>query len=128
MAHPCGYALVVDDDPAVLEVIGDALRDGGVEVALARGAREAILALDRGFTPSVILVDLVMPGMGGERLFQELRSHPAARGVPMVAMSASPRLLERVGEEASARLSKPFDLGTLYKTLDDVCGRSSGER
>ena len=120
MAHPCRRALVVDDDEGVREVLADSLQLEGMEVVSARGGAEALSALDAGCSPSVILLDLLMPGMSGERLLPILRRHPAAQGVPVVAMSASPDRLARI-EGPDARLPKPFDLGVLLDLIDRLC-------
>ncbi len=114
MAKP--RALVVDDDAGVREVLADALGLEGIEFVLARGAAEAIGALDAGFRPSVILLDLLMPGVSGERLLPQLRQHPAANAVPVIAMSASPDRLARI-EGPDARLAKPFDFDALLELV-----------
>ena len=120
MAHPCRRALVVDDDEGVREVIADALSLEEIDVVTARGAAEALSALDEGCRPTVILLDLLMPGVSGERLLPMLRQHPAARGVPIVAMSASPDRLARI-DGPDARLAKPFDLSVLLDTMGRLC-------
>lgn len=122
MANTCRQALVVDDDAGVREVIADALGLEEIDVVSARGAVEAIGALDGGFRPSVILLDLLMPGVSGERLLPQLRQHPAARGVPVIAMSASPERLARI-EGPDGRLAKPFDLDALLDMIGRLCAR-----
>ncbi len=130
MAHPshlCRQALIVDDDAGVREVIADALRLEEIDAVPVRGAVEAIAALDAGCRPSIILLDLLMPGVSGERLLPMLRQHPAARGVPVLAMSASPERLARI-DGPNARLAKPFDLDTLLDTMGRLCARSDTGR
>jgi hemerythrin-like metal-binding protein len=127
MAHLCTQALVVDDDVGVREGIADALRLDGIDVVPARGAAEAIAALERGCRPNIILVDLLMPGVSGERLLSMLRQHPGARGVPIVAMSASPERLARI-EGPDALLAKPFGLDALLETVERLCTASAAER
>jgi hemerythrin-like metal-binding protein len=122
MAHPCRQALVVDDDEGVREVIADALSLEGIDVVPACGGAEAISALDAGCRPSIILLDLLMPGVSGERLLPMLRQHPGAHGVPIVAMSASPERLARI-DDPDARLAKPFDLSVLLDTMGRLCRR-----
>jgi hemerythrin-like metal-binding protein len=127
IAHPCRQALVVDDDAGVREVIADALNLEEIEVVPARGGGEAIAALDGGCRPGVILLDLLMPGVSGERLLPLLRQHPSAHGVPIVVMSASPERLARI-EGPDARLAKPFHLDALLATIDRLCAGGDGER
>jgi DNA-binding NtrC family response regulator len=70
---PPARALVVDDDPASLELVAEVLRNEGFEVNLAGNAT---IALDwlRGQTCEVIVSDYKMPGMTGLDLFHEARS------------------------------------------------------
>lgn len=127
IAHPCRQALVVDDDAGVREVIADALQLEEIDVVPARGGGEAIAALDGGCKPGIILLDLLMPGISGERLLPVLRQHPGAHGVPIVVMSASPERLARI-EGPDARLAKPFHLDALLATIDRLCVPGEGDR
>jgi hemerythrin-like metal-binding protein len=114
--------MVVDDDPSVLQVIGDALGVEGIDAVLVSSARAAIGALDAGIRPSAILLDLLMPKVSGLDLLDELRQHPMACGVPIIVMSASPQLLENARlMRPEAELPKPFDLDALYGTLAGLC-------
>jgi hemerythrin-like metal-binding protein len=127
IAHPCRQALVVDDDAGVREVIADALQLEDIDVVPARGGGEAIAALDGGCRPGIILLDLLMPGISGERLLPVLRQHPHAHGVPIVVMSASPERLARI-EGPDARLAKPFHLDALLATIDRLCAAAGVDR
>lgn len=120
MSHACRHVLVVDDDDALREVIAFSLEMESIEVVSARGGAEAISALNGGFRPSVILLDLLMPDISGERLVPLLRAHPSACEAPIIAMSASPERLALV-EGPAARLPKPFDLDALYGTMERLC-------
>jgi len=122
-ARPHGEVLVVDDDAGVREVLADALHLEGIPVVPVRGGAEALAALDAGLRPSVILLDLLMPGLSGEQLLALLRQHPSARGAAIVAMSASPERLVRI-DGPDAKLPKPFDLDTLLETI----GRLDSQR
>jgi hemerythrin-like metal-binding protein len=118
--------LVIDDDAGIREVIADALQLEGIDVVPARGGAEAIAALDAGCRPDVVLLDLLMPGISGERLLPMLRQHPAAGAVPVLIMSASPERLARI-EGADARLPKPFHLDMLLETIDRLCSARPGD-
>ncbi len=121
MAHPCDRILVVNDEHDIVESLAEALRAEGAIVETAVGVETALRIIEHGFAPSVVLTDLMMPGRTGKELIEELRHRPATRAVPIVAMSASSMLLERVDETTNARLAKPFSLETLYSTLASVC-------
>ena len=79
--------LVVDDTPASLGVVCDALRREGGRVLLADSgdAARAILARER---PALVLLDVVMPGEDGFAVCASLKAHPAWREIPVVFLTA----------------------------------------
>jgi DNA-binding NarL/FixJ family response regulator len=79
--------LVVDDTPASLGVVCDALRREGVRVLLADSgeAARAVLARER---PALVLLDVVMPGEDGFALCAALKANPAWRAIPVVFLTA----------------------------------------
>lgn len=101
--------LIVDDDRTIVEVLRTALEDEGYTVFA--GLNEAALALARQEQPSVILLDLMMPGMDGVELCRRLRADPATAHIPIVALSAARNLAALAGQmPIDDRLPKPFDL------------------
>lgn len=81
--------LVVDDDEEVLDMLGDALRARGFEVATASDGQAAI-DLAATFEPDVALVDVVLPDVSGITLASILRGATPEDGAPrIVAYSGS---------------------------------------
>jgi CheY-like chemotaxis protein len=80
-------ALVVDDDPAMLEVMGGYLSAEGYRVQSASNGREAV-SRALAAPPDVMVLDLLMPGMNGFEVIRALRAHPAGRNVPIVVCTA----------------------------------------
>lgn len=111
--------LVIDDEPTITELLTDMLEYQGHPVVVANDAETALdlLALHR---PSVILVDLMMPSVDGLSLAVTLRHSPSARGIPLVAMSASDSALalaDRVGD-FDASIGKPFETEDLIALVE----------
>ncbi len=108
--------LLVDDDPATLAAERDALMEHGFSVITARDGAEAMRAIDAGPPPSVIVLDINMPGVDGPAFALELRQN--LRHVPLVVLTgaADPRH-EADRCNAEAYLSKPFDSGRLVGTV-----------
>ena len=98
--------LVVDDDPALLQLIAATLRDEGFEVLAASNGRDALRLVERGEVAAIVL-DLEMPVMDGRSFFQELRS----RGdrTPVMLLSANQSRAARRELGADAALEKPFE-------------------
>ncbi|MCI0902960.1 MAG: response regulator, partial [Chloroflexi bacterium] len=82
-----GPVLVVDDDPAVREMVRRMLQKEGWEVALAENGRIALDMLDET-APSLILLDLMMPEMDGFEFIEELRRDDRWKRLPVVVVTA----------------------------------------
>jgi CheY-like chemotaxis protein len=81
--------LVVDDAPAVRDVVTHILSQDGARVTAVGSAEEALAAL-QGERPDVLLSDLAMPGKGGYWLIGQVRALPPERGgvTPAAALTA----------------------------------------
>jgi two-component system NtrC family sensor kinase len=79
--------LAVDDSPTYLQALGDALRDDGYEVILARSGEEALelLAVE---SVDCILLDLLMPGLSGHDTCLRIKAAPGIRNVPLIILTA----------------------------------------
>jgi PAS domain S-box-containing protein len=113
--------LVVDDESALLAVIGKALRTYGYQILTARDGAEGVAIYARNLENiSVVLTDLTMPGMSGGEMIHALR-----RMNPELKVIASSGLHSQVSATAAIPgvkhfLTKPYVLHTLLKTLQNV--------
>jgi len=82
-----GRVLVVDDDRYVAEAVGALLSQQGMEVHLAAGGEEALLAA-REDRPDLIILDLKMPGLDGVAVIRRLRAIPETVDRPVILMTA----------------------------------------
>jgi two-component system, OmpR family, response regulator MtrA len=102
-----GRVLVVDDDPALAEMLGIVLRGEGFEPSfVADGARA--LGSFREFRPDVVLLDLMLPGMSGIDVCKAIRGES---GVPIIMLTAKSDTVDVVlGLESGADdyVVKPF--------------------
>jgi signal transduction histidine kinase/CheY-like chemotaxis protein len=79
--------LVVDDDPAALDLLDSLLRPEGFDVARADGGREAIRrARDEPF--DLVICDLIMPDLDGFDVVTAMKADPATRDVPILILTA----------------------------------------
>jgi two-component system cell cycle response regulator DivK len=79
--------LLIDDNMANSRLAEFLLTAHGVEVRTAGDARAALAILEV-FEPTVILMDIQLPGMDGLTLTRQLKQNPAMQDVPIVAMTA----------------------------------------
>ena len=108
--------LVVDDIAANLRLLEARLNAEYYEVALASSGPEALVRAEE-WSPDVILLDVMMPGMDGYEVCRRLKANPETAYIPVVMVTALVDSAERVrGLEAGADdfLSKPVDHPTLF--------------
>ena len=80
--------LIVEDDAHLRVALGQLFTEGGFSVEMATNGMEALLALSRGPTPGVIILDLMMPTLSGWEFLNELRAHPHTARTLVVVVSA----------------------------------------
>jgi putative two-component system response regulator len=111
--------LVVEDEPAVREMLQDALIELGYQVAPAESARAALAVLDQS-APDLVLTDVHLGGMTGVELCAQLKSDPRFQLIPVVILTAVADLEARVaGLSAGADdfFAKPVDFIELRTRL-----------
>jgi DNA-binding NtrC family response regulator len=101
--------LVVDDEPVVLEVLGDVLVREGFQVSQASAAAPALELLQRE-PHELVLCDMRMPGMDGFGLLKEVvRSHPGTDVVIMTGYGSLDGALDAMTLGAADYLIKPLN-------------------
>ena len=85
MSRKC--VLVVDDHPDTGEVLSRLLHKRGYDAVAALSGEEALARLSKDL-PSVIVLDVAMPGMNGAELLREIRANPRLKDIPVVIFSA----------------------------------------
>jgi CheY-like chemotaxis protein len=87
LSHPRRTLLAIDDDPVVLDLVKAMLEPEGWTVLSATDG-ETGLSLARSRRPSVVLLDLLMPGMDGFEVVEALRGDPATSAIPIVVLTS----------------------------------------
>jgi CheY-like chemotaxis protein len=117
--------LVVDDTPALLDVIRKSLEEEGYLVRTCLESRYAV-QIAQEQRPDVIMLDVVMPEISGWEVLAELRSDPAFARTPVIVCTAyvaeaMGRLAELKGpDQHLGLLPKPFELEELLEVVDSV--------
>jgi len=112
--------LVVDDDGELLEVLREVIEGEGYLVVTARNGEDALDLLRDGASPCVILLDLKMPGMGGEEFRRRQVAEPRFAGIPVVGFTGLSDVDARRLALASY-LQKPVKLHHLLETIAHYC-------
>ncbi len=116
--------LLVDDEPSVLDATRVGLADRGFNVQTVNGAEAAIKAIHT-MKPSIVVSDLVMPGVNGFELFQEIKKEDAYRSIPFVFLTAVDDFYARkFGKDigGAAYVTKPVDLDELEQIIKSKIG------
>jgi two-component system phosphate regulon response regulator PhoB len=79
--------LVVEDEPAQLEILAYNLESDGFMVSRAQDGEEALLLI-REDVPDVIVMDWMMPHLSGIEVCRRLKSNPETRSIPVIILSA----------------------------------------
>ena len=110
--------LVLDDDPAICQLVSLVLRSEGIEVATANNGDDG-LELLQARRPHLIILDLQMPKMDGPTFNAEARR--AGYDGPVVILSAAPDV-EPVRRQlgAAACITKPFEPEKLVSTVKSL--------
>jgi two-component system, OmpR family, response regulator len=117
--------LVVEDDKGVRDLIDTVLTSEGFEVRTARDGLEGLLKL-RMLKPAALVLDIMMPDVGGLRVLDELAEDHA--DVPVIVVTGKPQ----AAEESRKRLGndnvfdKPFDLDDFVNRIRVVAGMEAG--
>ena len=107
---PTGRVLVVDDQPSNLRIISALLSRQGYSVHTAESGEDALQRLQQQPT-DLMLLDMMMPGMDGFELLQQVRQNPAWSGLPVVFLTAAhdrDLLLRAFDSGAVDYVTKPF--------------------
>jgi two-component system phosphate regulon response regulator PhoB len=121
--------LVIEDEPAILELIEVNLIDAGYAVQGAPDAESAEAYL-RAALPDLVLVDWMLPGLSGLSFAKQLRADPRTRDLPIIMVTARAEESDKVaGLESSVDdyITKPFSPRELKARIKAVLRRRSPE-
>lgn len=105
--------LIIDDDAHINEALSTALQAEGYSVSKAYSGTEALLLLSHN-KPDLILLDLMLPGLSGEKLL------PQIRDIPVIVVSAKADVTDKVElliGGAVDYITKPFDMKELLARI-----------
>lgn len=108
--------LIVDNDSDVLDIMQEALSYEGLHVTCVDEANDIFQLIDQ-HKPDLLMIDYLLNGVNGGELCHQLKENPATQHLPVIIMSAYPRVLLSLGTYNSDDfIAKPFD-------LDDMVAR-----
>jgi DNA-binding response OmpR family regulator len=118
--------LVIDDDPSFRQYLKLLLEHEGAEMCLAGSGEEAFAAIE-SFMPTMVIADIVLPGMDGLAVCRRLRADPRFRRLPILILTGadhSTDVGEVVGLGLIWYLRKGADWQLIMRTLRNLATRA----
>jgi CheY-like chemotaxis protein len=113
--------LVCDDDPSLRELVRAVLGPGYHFIEAADGT-EALVAA-RELDPDLIVLDVMLPGLSGIEVLEEIRNDEKLKGIMVVVITAwSHAELDARVAGADRFVSKPFDPDDLSRAVEELLG------
>ena len=123
--------MVVDDDPGCLESVKQALEmlDDEYKVISVSSGIKCLELLNNDEIPDLILLDIMMPGMSGWELFDQLKANPKWQKIPVIFLTAR---TDQVAEDAGRFLGddyieKPFKWEDLIQRIEKTLKQKPSE-
>ena len=114
--------LIVDDDPNLLVVLAEQLRDDGYLVTTSRDGMEALRRLEDGW-PDLIIVDMMMPRMDGLSLARVIKGRADLPIIVLSAIDAGDSKADLLDEVAEDYVTKPYHYPELRARITRVLRR-----
>jgi CheY-like chemotaxis protein len=109
--------LIVEDEPELRESLREFLEDEGFAVATAANGAEALAALDRSALPCMMILDLVMPVLGGNALYERMQANPRLSQIPVLVSTCDPTK----APTGVPTMKKPLNLNRLLGAVRRHC-------
>lgn len=119
--------LVVEDDPAVQELLQVNLERCGWKVSITSSGEEALLTV-LDLNPDLILLDIMLPGVNGLQVCKQVRSYAKTSKIPIIMLSAlgnEPDIIKGLEEGADDYIPKPFSPTLLQAKVSAVMRRTA---
>ena len=121
-SKPRARVLVVEDDGAMLELLREALDEGGLEVETARGGREGLERVRRGGI-DLVVSDVKMPDLDGLDMLREIKAcEPSPYVITITAFGSIDTAIRAVKLGAFDYITKPFEIDHLLMVVEKALG------
>src|SRR4051794_19790081 len=113
--------VVVEDNEHIAELIKEALNSEPDYQAVAVSDGALALGVIHSVKASLVLLDLMLPGMDGLQLYDILQEDEATRDIPVIFVTATADKKEFKSRKIESYISKPFELTDLLEKVAAVC-------
>lgn len=121
--------LIIDDEADLCELVKASLEAGGLyEVFTANNGSDGIRIAETE-KPDIILLDIIMPRIGGFAVLKELKGRDRTKAIPVIMLSAlgdEPNKARALGMSADSYLVKPMETASLSAKIEEILSKRSG--
>lgn len=118
----------IEDDPEMIDLVSMILSRRGFTVKGAHGGRKGLEMVTQEL-PDLILLDLMMPGMDGWEVYQQIKANEQTHNIPVIVVTAKAQPIDRVLGLHIAKvddyISKPFHPQELLNSIEKVLNPAS---
>ena len=105
--------LIVEDEVEIRESLEDFLSDQGYSVAIAADGADALEQLSTKEPPSLVILDLLLPRVNGNEVYDRMQADPRLSKVPVIISTSDPSR----APTGPTVMKKPIDLGRLLRAV-----------
>jgi CheY-like chemotaxis protein len=112
--------LIIDDELAIAMVLKELLSDEGYEIIVASNGVTGLQILETEPPPEIILMDLLMPGMGGREIVNVIRAKPDLAKIPIILLTGAMPNISDFPPEGSYQdiINKPFEIEDVISKIN----------
>ncbi len=128
-SQPRKKICIIEDEPAMIELVTLILRNRGYDVSGAIGGKEG-LELIQKIKPDLVLLDLMMPDMSGWDVYQQMKADEYMKTIPVIVVTAKAQSIDKVLGLHIAKvqdyITKPFSPNDLVESVTRVLAGEKG--
>ena len=109
--------LIVDDETDIRDSLREVFEDEGYEVATAANGAEALQRLSSEALPCAMVLDLIMPNVGGVEVYEKMQADARLARIPVIISTSDPSR----APSGVLIMKKPIDLNRLIGTVQKHC-------
>ena len=111
-----GGVLIVDDDELIRDTLRELVEMAGCSALLAANGRDALKIMETK-RPCLVILDLLMPIMTGNELFEVMQNDPVLASIPVVVSTSAPHR----APAGAVVLKKPIDIDDVVRWMRRTC-------
>ena len=114
--------LIVDDEAAIVDILGTRLKAAGFEICVASDGAQALEKV-KTEKPDLIITDVLMPRMTGFELMRKIRANPESRALPAIVISARGAMRDYFADISGVEfIPKPYEPKELVTRIELLLG------